>query len=151
MSAPTLQQRPDQPYAAIKVLVTMAELGDVVPPLNDEVFRWLADHGGIPAGPPFWKYNVIDMDRELELEAGVAVDAPITGDNRVIAGTLPAGTYATLLHVGHPATLLGATEALLEWGAAEGLRWDRWSIGADGERWVRASSSTSPIPATSRT
>lgn len=135
MSEPTLQQRPERPYAAIKVLVTMTELGDVVPPLNAEVFGWLAQHGVTPAGPPFWKYNVIDMARQLEIEAGVEVEQPITGDDRVTAGVLPAGIYATLLHVGHPDALIDATKDLLEWGAKEGITWDK-SDSAEGERWA---------------
>jgi effector-binding domain-containing protein len=135
MSEPTLHERPEQPYAAIKVLVTMPELGAVVPPLNGEVFDWLAQHGVMPAGPPFWKYNVIDMARQLEIEAGVAVEQPITGDDRVTAGVLPAGIYATSLHVGHPDALIDATRDLLEWAAKEGITWDR-THSPEGERWA---------------
>jgi effector-binding domain-containing protein len=131
---PEVAERPEQPYVAIKVLVTMQELGQVVPPLNAEVFDWLAQHGGTPAGPPFWKYNVIDMQRQLEVEAGVAVDQPLRGDDRVLAGVLPAGKYATLLHTGHPMLLIDATVALLEWGNKQGLKWDR-SDSPEGERW----------------
>ena len=76
----------------------MPEIGHVVPPLNGEVFGWLADHGAKPSGPPFWKYNVIDMERHLEIEAGVAVEQPLPGDGRVLAGMLPGGSYATLVH-----------------------------------------------------
>ncbi len=135
MSEPTRQQRPEQPYAAIKVLVTMAEIGDVVPPLVGEVFGWLARHAVAPAGPPFWKYNVIEMARQLEIEVGVAVAQPIIGDDRVIAGVLPAGTYATSLHVGRPETLIDATRDLLDWGAREGITWDKLDS-VEGERWA---------------
>lgn len=132
---PKLVQRSEQPYAAIKVLVTMQELAEVVPPLNGEVFGWLAEHGATPAGPPFWKYNVIDMARQLEIEAGVTVDAPITGDDRVRAGALPSGTYATLTHTGHPDSLMEATAALLQYGDEHGWRWDRADT-AEGDRWA---------------
>ena len=47
---------------------------------------------------------------------------------------LPAGRYATLTHVGHPSELAGATQALLDWAAGQGLTWDA-SPGEDGERW----------------
>ena len=72
-AAPEIVEWPARPYVAIPVNVTMAEIGTVVPPLNGEVFRWLAERGAGAAGAPFWKYNVIDMDRELEIEAGVTV------------------------------------------------------------------------------
>ncbi len=127
---PEITALPERPYVAIPASVTMAALGTVVPPLNGEVFGWLAARGIAPAGPPFWRYNVIDMARNLEVEAGCPVAEPVAGDGRVVAGVLPAGRYATLRHVGHPSTLVAATGELLDWASAKGLKWD-----ADGERW----------------
>ncbi|MGH3258019.1 MAG: GyrI-like domain-containing protein [Streptosporangiaceae bacterium] len=133
-AAPEIVEWPARPYMAIPVSVTMAAIGAVVPPLNGEVFRWLAERGAAPAGAPFWKYNVIDMDRELEIEAGVTVPQPLAGDGRVTAGTLPGGRYATLTHVGHPSELAGVTETLLDWAADQGLTWDM-PPDEKGDRW----------------
>jgi effector-binding domain-containing protein len=133
-SAPEIETRAEQPYVAIRTQVTMEDLGTVVPPLNQQVFAWLGEHGAAPAGAPFWKYNVIDMAGKLEIEAGVSVAAAVAGDGRVVSGVLPAGRYATLTHVGHPSELMAATGALLDWAAAQGLTWDM-SPGANGERW----------------
>jgi effector-binding domain-containing protein len=127
---PTIEIRLDQPYVAIPVAVRMEELGSVVPPLTGQVFDWLAAHGIDSAGPPFWRYVVVDMEAELELETGVAVASHIEGDDQVRAGVLPAGRYATVLHTGHPATLESATRELLEWAAERDLEWD-----ANGSRW----------------
>jgi effector-binding domain-containing protein len=113
----------------------MADLAAVVPPLNQEVFAWLGARGAASAGPPFWKYNVIDMARELEIEAGVPVAAAVAGDDRVVSGVLPAGRYATLTHVGHPSELMAATKALLDWAAEQGLTFDM-TPGDDGDRWA---------------
>ena len=131
---PSIVERPALPYAAIKVLVTMDELGTIVPPLNGEVFQWLAARGAAPAGAPFWKYSVIDMRGSLEVEAGVAVAEPVSGDDRVLGGVLPAGRYVTTRHVGHPNTLMAATAGVLHWAAVHGLAWDRAET-PDGERW----------------
>jgi effector-binding domain-containing protein len=131
---PSIVERPALPYAAIKVLVSMNELGTIVPPLNGEVFQWLAARGAAPAGAPFWKYNLIDMQRSLEIEAGVAVAEPVSGDDRVLGGVLPAGRYVTTRHVGHPSTLMAATAALLVWAETHGLAWDK-SDTPQGERW----------------
>src|SRR5437588_8946263 len=122
-SGPEIVTRPEQPYAAIRVRVSMADLAAVVPPLNQEVFVWLGKQGTPPAGAPFWKYNVIDMAAKLEIEAGVPVAAAVAGDDRVVTGVLPAGRYATLTHVGHPREPMAATGALLDWAAAQGLTW----------------------------
>jgi effector-binding domain-containing protein len=131
---PAVAERPAMPYVAITASVTMRDLGAVVPPLTQEVFRWLAAHGIEPSGAPFWKYNLIDMERELEVEAGVTTRQPAQGDERVHAGVLPAGRYVTLRHVGHPRTLIDATARLLRWAEERSLAWDV-SPSPEGERW----------------
>jgi effector-binding domain-containing protein len=133
-AGPEIESRAGQPYVAIKAQVTMETLGTVVPPLNQEVFAWLGERHAAPSGPPFWKYNVVDMAGSLEVEAGVPVAQPLTGNGRVIAGVLPAGRYVTLSHVGAPETLAGATASLLDWAAARGLAFDT-SSSPEGERW----------------
>ena len=131
---PAIETRAEQPYAAVRARVTMAELAGLGARLG-EVFGWLGARGIAPAGPPFFRYNVIDMARELEVEAGVPIATVITGDDQVAAGVLPAGRYATATHVGHPDELLEATSALLDWAAGQDLKWDV-APGPDGEHWA---------------
>ena len=133
MSVPEIVTRAEQPYMAIRGHVTMAEIGAFAG-RTGEVFGWLGARGLAPAGPPFLKYNVIDMARQLEIETGVPVSAPAAGEGEVISGVLPAGRYATVTHVGHPSELMGVTKALLDWAAGQGLTWDM-SPDADGDRW----------------
>jgi effector-binding domain-containing protein len=133
-AAPQIVTRAEQPYVAIRGQVTMAEIGPFAG-RTGEVFAWLGARGLAPAGPPFLKYNVIDMMRQLEIEAGVPVAAATDGDGAVISGVLPAGRYATVTHVGHPSELLGVTKALRDWAAEQGLTWDM-SPDGDGERWA---------------
>ena len=40
-------------------------------------------------GPPFWKYNVVDMDRGLEVEVGVPVAVVMTSTGRGAVGATP--------------------------------------------------------------
>jgi effector-binding domain-containing protein len=128
--SPTIETRTDQPYVAIPVIVRMEDLGSVVPPLTDRVFGWLADRGVTPVGPPFWRYVVVDMNNELELETGVPVASPVEGSGEIRTGVLPAGRYATVVHTGHPDMLVTATGDLLDWAAERGLEWD-----SDGNTW----------------
>lgn len=109
---------------------TIPEIADRVP----DVFGWLATRGIEPAGAPFLKFNVIDMERELEIEAGVPVDSAIEGDGTVFAGELPAGRYVTVTHLGHPDELIDVTAALLAWADQRGLAWDAADTPA-GRRW----------------
>jgi effector-binding domain-containing protein len=130
---PEITERPEQPYVAIRAQVPMRQLGEVAHRIGD-VFGWLAAHGLAPAGPPFFRYLVIDMERQLEVEAGVPVTTVVAGDDQVISGVLPAGRYATVIHVGPPDSLVGATAALLEWAADSGLQWDM-TVRDDDELW----------------
>ena len=133
-SAPEIETRAEQPYVAVRAKVTMGEIAAFARRFG-EVFGWLDSHGLVPAGPPFFKYNVIDMARELEMEAGVPVATATDGDDQIVAGVLPAGRYATLTHVGHPSELMAATKALLDWAAEQGLAWDV-TPSDDGDRWA---------------
>jgi effector-binding domain-containing protein len=135
MSTPIVAERPAQPYVAIRAQATMPTMAGILVPLGPQVYAWLGERNIPPAGPPFWKYNVIDMERLLEVEVGVPIAAPADGDERVLAGVLPAGRYATLRHTGHPDELLGVTASLHEWAGREGLTWDVTET-PDGERWA---------------
>jgi effector-binding domain-containing protein len=132
---PRIERRTEQPYVAIKALVTMQNLGEILPGLHPEVNAWLRSRGASPAGDPFFKYNVVHMDSELEVEVGFPVSAAVTADRRVLAGVLPRGRYATLRHYGHPNGLIDATVRLLDWAMQQGLAWDVEQT-ADGRRWV---------------
>jgi hypothetical protein len=74
----------------------MEELGSVVPPLTGRVFDWLAARGIASAGPPFWRYVVVDMETKLELQTGVPLATQVEGNGEIRAGVLPAGRYAKL-------------------------------------------------------
>jgi effector-binding domain-containing protein len=130
---PEITHRAEQPYVAIRAHVPMSQLGEVAHRLGD-VFGWLAGHGLAPAGPPFFRYLVIDMERQLEVEVGVPVATAADADDQVVTGVLPAGRYATVVHIGPPDALEGHTAALLNWAAERGLEWDV-TLGDDGECW----------------
>lgn len=140
---PSIVHRSAQPYLAIRGTVTPQTISAIADRLP-EVFGWLAAHGIEPAGAPFLRYDVIDPDGSLKMQAGVPVATEATGDADVVAGAgaglevtaevLPAGRYATVTHVGHPDQLPTVVAALLEWAASQGLRWDMTRTD-QGERW----------------
>ncbi|MEE1941665.1 GyrI-like domain-containing protein [Streptomyces sp. TRM 70361] len=138
-AGPAVEERAGRPYVGVRRTVTMdtfAVAGDRLP----EIIGWLAERGAAPEGPPFFRYRVIGMAGELEVEAGVPVAAPqpVGGGDGIGAelfnGTLPAGRYAVLTHRGHPGELTGATAGLLDWAARRGLEWDMAETAA-GQRW----------------
>jgi effector-binding domain-containing protein len=129
----TVEEWPAQPYVAIRRTITMQTFTEIADRLPN-VFGRLAARGIAPVGPPFFRYLMIDMERELDVEAGVPVAAPVDGEREVLAGVLPAGRYAVTTHVGHPDELIAVTGAFLERAAAEGLRFDSADT-EHGTRW----------------
>jgi effector-binding domain-containing protein len=121
--APQIAHRAAQPYAGISASVTMATVGSVADRIP-EIFGWLGQRGIAPTGPPFFRYHVIDMERQLVVEAGVPVATQVEADGDIRAGTLPAGQFAVMTHTGAPDTLVAATADLLAWAKERGLTWD---------------------------
>lgn len=130
---PKLEDRPDQPYVAIRTRATMQQLDTAIPQGLGEVSAWLQKQGIAPAGAPFCRYLIIDMEALLELEIGWPVARPASGDGRVQAGVLPAGRYASLIYTGIDLGI-PANRALLEWGPENGLAWDTWAT-QQGSAW----------------
>lgn len=122
---PKIEDRTEQHYAAIRTQVTMQELDMAIPQGIGEVFAWLGKQGVAQSGAPFVRYLVIDMEALLDIEVGVPVATALSGDERISAGVLPAGRYASLIYTGIDNGIQG-NWALLKWGAEKGLVWDSW-------------------------
>lgn len=125
ITKPQIEERAEQPYAGIRTLARLDEFGTVIPQLLDEIFDWLAEQDIKPSGPSFMRYHVINMADKMDVELGVPVVSPVSGDGRVSGGALPAGRYASLIYTGIEYGIKG-NAALLEWGAQQNLVWDRW-------------------------
>jgi effector-binding domain-containing protein len=130
---PRIEERAARPYAGVTRAVTMTTFDQVADRIP-EIIGWLAGRGAAPAGAPFLRYHVIDMDRRLEVEAGVPVAAPVEADGEIRPGVLPAGRYLTADHTGHPDELVQVTAGLLDWAEREGLAFDV-ADDPEGQRW----------------
>src|SRR4051812_45910337 len=83
ITEPKVEDRAEQHYVGIRTLVTLKEMGTgVIPRLHGEVFAWLEKHGVAPAGAPFMRFHVINMETKLDIELGVPVASAVKGDNR---------------------------------------------------------------------
>ncbi|MFD1524031.1 GyrI-like domain-containing protein [Pseudonocardia yunnanensis] len=133
IQTPHITERAEQQYAYVTRTVTMDTFSEVVDRIP-VVIGWLAERGLAPAGAPFLRYRVIDMERRFVVDAGVPVADPVTGDEVVQADVLPAGRYATVTHRGHPDQLIEVTASLLAWADEHGHRWDM-TPAADGDHW----------------
>ena len=125
ITEPKVEDRDAQPYVAMRTQATMQALDTAIPQRLGEVFAWLAQQGVAPAGAPFARYLVIDMEALLDIEVGVPVATALSGGDRISAGVLPAGRYASLVYTGID-NGIKANWALLKWGVEKGLVWDTW-------------------------
>ena len=130
---PTVIERAAQPYVGVRALITMTTFNLVADQLPG-LFGWLGEQGETPSGPPFFRYLTIDMERFLDVEAGVPVAEQVPVEGAYFARTLPAGRFVTTSYVGHPDGLIDETERLLRWAEQEGLTWDAHETPA-GDAW----------------
>jgi effector-binding domain-containing protein len=131
---PRVEQRAEQPYAGIRMRVTMDGLSRAVDEGFPELFGWLAEHAIAPAGPPFIRFQVIDMDAELEIELGIPADVTASDGTCVRPGVLPAGRYAVLRHTGAYDGLIASNAALQRWTGEHGVALDSWDT-PNGTAW----------------
>ena len=136
-TAPSIVERPAQPYIGTTRTVTMTSIGLIADRLP-EILNALLAQGQAPAGPPFLRYLAIRDDMsELEVEAGLPADGTVDlpADSTALhSGELPAGKYVTVTHHGHPDGLLDVNAGLLTWAQERGLVWDA-TPDRDRRRW----------------
>jgi hypothetical protein len=128
----SVQDRTEQPYVGLTATIAMDDFSAVADRLP-EIFRRLAERGVQPAGPPFFRYKVIDMEREMVVEAGVPVAEPLIVDG-LEADVLPPGRHVTTTFTGHPKQLMSVTADLLRWADDQGLAFDQHA-GPLGDVW----------------
>jgi effector-binding domain-containing protein len=121
---PRIAEHARQDYAGIRVTVPMEGISGAVDEAFPELFGWLAGQGISPGGPPFIRYLVIDMLRELRLDLAVPVGGPVAGSGRIRPGALPGGRYAVLRHTGPYDGLIASNAALQQWAARHGVEFD---------------------------
>lgn len=122
---PQIEERTAQHYAGIRVQVPVQEFQVIIPQLIDEVVSWLGAYDITPDGPPLMRFHVINMDGKMDVELGVRVATVVSGDDRISAGIIPAGRYATLIYTGVE-NGIASNAALIDWAMRQGLVWDRW-------------------------
>lgn len=134
LSLPKIVEREAQPYVAMRRAVTLP-FGEVVDATLPRLWQWIGAHRIEPVGPPFFKYNVIDMAHELEIDFGAPTASLLQADGEVVTGTLPAGRYATLTYHGNYADLVEVNAVLIGWANLHRLRFDMEST-PQGDRFA---------------
>lgn len=131
LSEPQLEQRPLRHYVSIHGKARIHEMPQLVGSMFDELEAWINQHGVVPTGAPFMRYNVVDMENELEFEIGQPVPENVRGDQRLQPGQIPGGRYLTATYTGDSRNLVDATAQFLEWAEKYHIKWsvlgNRWA------------------------
>jgi effector-binding domain-containing protein len=126
VSEPRVYERPDEHYLGIRTQTPFKGMFTVIDKhLFKELRAWMKQEGIEPAGQPFFRYHVINMEGEMDVEVGIPVAIPLPGNGRVCPGVLPGGRYASLVYVGTGYTGSGA---LTRWAMENGYAFDEWSV-----------------------
>ncbi len=122
LEEPHVAQRAETAYVGIRCVTPFRGMLSRRDQLLAELFDWLDHNDGAQAGPAFLRLHVIDMNGPMDIEVGAVTETPMTGDDRVRPGVLPAGRYATLTYRDHS---IRANRLLIGWAGANGHVFDR--------------------------
>lgn len=117
---PRIERRDAMPTMGIRLITPFRGMLGTRDRLLDELFSWLDHHAVQADGPFFLRLHEVDMAADMEIEVGV-LGAVAPDDERVRAGTMPAGDYALLAYRG---SSLQANRMLLAWVEGSERRFD---------------------------
>jgi effector-binding domain-containing protein len=120
---PRLESGCSQLYIAIPIQANLQVRGEIIA-LTEELKTWISSRKLRISGPLFYRYWIIVHAGEpLTMEVGFPVCTAVAGDNRIKAGNIPIGTFATLVHCGHPDTISISADLLQSWAKQQSLQW----------------------------
>jgi effector-binding domain-containing protein len=105
-----------QTIAVIRLRAAVKDLSTVVPRACGEVWNYVRANGIPNPG----RHVAVYLDDVMNIEVGVEVGQPFTGDGRVNCSATPAGLAATTAHFGPYHRLGDAYAAIANWCSANG-------------------------------
>jgi effector-binding domain-containing protein len=116
----TVKELQPQPVVSIR-LHGLENISEVMGPTLGELFGYIAQSGGFPAGPPFTIYPDTEVAAdEMDFDVCVPVSRLLTATDRIDACELPGGRAAATVHMGPYTDVGGAYQALMTWIQAHG-------------------------------
>ena len=94
-------ERSTQHTVAIRTRSDVKDLPNLLPRTYSKLMHYLNGVGVPVADPPYAyaAYYNVDME-DLDIEAGFPVDVQVEGKGNIMAGEIPAGRFATVVHTG---------------------------------------------------
>ncbi len=114
-----IQSRQAQPTVCLHTISPVSELPVVLGRAFDQLMAHFNNHNELPSGPPFVAYCNMDM-QALEIEVGFPASKPLPAEGVIESCEIPAGDYASTIHVGPYQTIERGYTALSEFIASQG-------------------------------
>lgn len=114
-------EREEQATVYIRTRTRVGELPGVIGAGFGKLAACLGQKGLAPAGGPYVGYHNEDMD-DLDVEIGFPVAGTPAAEGEILAGSIPAGSYAACMHRGPYSEIEGAYTALMAWIQEGGLQ-----------------------------
>ena len=121
-----VQQVAAQLTGVVRCRTKGSELSQVVPRLCGEVWEFMRS----AQLPRPGRHVALYLDGEMNIEVGVEVFQPFEGNARVVCSSTPAGTVATVAHIGPYHGLGDANKAILQFCKENGhaLAGPSWEV-----------------------
>jgi effector-binding domain-containing protein len=125
----SIEQVEPRTIASVRRRAAPEQLSTVVPAACGEVWDFVRARGIADPGRLVALYRAGE-DGRLDVEVGVEVAGPFTGDGEVSCSAIPGGAVATTVHIGPYDRLGAAHEAISEWCRRNHREWAglNWEI-----------------------
>ncbi len=114
-----IKDQPERPTLSVRTHAAMQDLPQLFGQIYGALMQYMGETGGQPAGEPFAAYYNLDM-QNLDVEIGFPVSKPLPDRGDIKSGALPAGKFASTMHIGPYDTLVHAYEALTQYVKTSG-------------------------------
>jgi len=112
-------EQPAQPTMTVRTRSSVQNLPQILGPNFVKIRQYIESSGEQMAGAPFVAYYNMDM-QDLDIEIGIPVSKKLPDKDEIKACEMPAGKYATVVHIGPFSEMEPTYNALTEWIAKNG-------------------------------
>ncbi|WP_062071093.1 GyrI-like domain-containing protein [Demequina sediminicola] len=127
-----VEQRQPLPVVTATVMVTLANIGERVGPVFDDLERSLHEAGLDDVLPGLLRYHAVERDSEFRVDVAHVVPDGFVAPAPYASEVLPGGLFAVATQSGPYEWITGLTRELMEWGRQQGLDYAMLPS-ADGE------------------
>ena len=122
-----IKDLPTRLTLAVRTRSPVQNLPQVLGQSYGAIMKYLGQLGEIPTGPPFVIYFNLDM-QDLDIEIGFPVSKKFPDKETIKSSEIPAGNYASTVHIGPYDEMESTYNALNQWIQEKGYETKRFAI-----------------------